>query len=119
MKTKEQLRKEIGILRDELSDIERSEWIEENAPLVGTYWKYRNSYSSTDKPTDYWWCYRKILSFRDQSFVTAEFQTDKFGNHRIDRNDYVHHSQGWVKCTAKEYRTAWKRLQKKLNYFPT
>lgn len=48
--------------------------------MVGTHWRYRNSYSCPKGPEDYWFVYRRIDSLNKSGEVTySEFQCDKDG----------------------------------------
>jgi hypothetical protein len=109
MSTKESLLNRLRKDRAELSRIEAREWLEDNYKHVGRWFKYRNCYSCPEKPSDYWWAYKKVLSIKNQHFVSFEFQTDKYGDHTI-RNNRFDLLSGWVPCTEEEGQKAWRKL---------
>lgn len=110
------LTKQLTKVHQRLSAIERKEWAKENADLVGTYWKCKNCYSRLEKPSDYWWAYRKLtsLSVRGQHFLAFTFQTDKYGHIRIEREEFCSGRSSWEPCTKKEFNRAWGKLVKSI-----
>jgi hypothetical protein len=87
--------------------------------LVGTCWRYRNSYSCPQEPSDYWFAYRKLVGLKDkeQAFIAQEFQIDKHGELRASGEASVpiyradHEMTGWKQISAKEYRAALRRAR--------
>lgn len=90
----EEKKEKLEALRIEVRDLEKKERSEKGYPkmqeLVGTYWKYRSSYSGSREKPESWWLYRYIKEVRpDGFFVTLEFQEDIHGIIRIDDNKMI------------------------------
>lgn len=108
----------INAIKDKVDAVEI---IPEIKKLIGTCYRVRNNYSCPEKPSDYWWLYRKLLSHDGKTVATLDFQTDKYGAVEI-KNDrrYVYHStedlfgSGWIRIGEaefnREYRDALKRI---------
>lgn len=92
-------------LRKQLADIEKQELQEridleypKFKELIGTCYKCKNSYSSPEVKSDYWYTYRKILSITpddlyfggiDNDLILARckcfsYQIDKYGEIRVN-----------------------------------
>ena len=115
--SKEQLQATINEARRKLSGIEYREAKERVAPLVGKCFRYRNSYSVPQKPSDYWWLYVKIIGTRGASAITFEFQTDKDGKLFIEPslehyNRFPSADRGYQSISSTEFNRAWQAVQK-------
>lgn len=106
---KQELQEIINKARESLGDIENAEWMQENIGKIGTFWKYCNSYSCPEKPSDYWWIYRRIKGIEEQRFITFDFCIDKDGKLAVEECKWSTLS-GWMPCAEAEYRRAWKRI---------
>lgn len=85
----EKKREEFAKLRMELMEMEEAEKMANKYPsakkLEGTYQKYRNCYSCPEKPSDYWYIYRRInLVKADGTMIVDRFQIDKYGDVRLE-----------------------------------
>lgn len=73
--------------------------------LVGTFWKYRNSYGIGEPRK--WWIYRMVMDVVDLRHVKIfEFQTDCKGKFEAEICDWAT-VEGWTKITRKELVDAW------------
>jgi hypothetical protein len=107
----EKLKKQYDKLRQEIQRAEQREFIDEMRPkmlkLVGTFWKYRNCYSCSDKPSDYWWAYRRVHGVRANGFVITEVQIDKYGTLTVNPKQYIHSNDGtmsgWIRASKREW----------------
>jgi hypothetical protein len=78
----EEKKAEFKKLQQEIWDLERKERLERDLPemrkLVGTYWKFRNSYSSPKEERDYWWKYRLVIKVTEEGYLeVAEIEITK------------------------------------------
>lgn len=92
-------------------DIEKSKEIQK---YVGSYFKYKNSYSSPENENDYWWLYIYVKEIKNNDLIVVSFQTDKDGKIIVDPNDYWHHDDNYIECSQKEFDTQWNKMIKKL-----
>jgi len=114
----EQKQIKLSKLSGEVEDLKREIEKEETYPrlvsLIGTGWKYRNSYSCPQKPSDYWNVYRKILAVKPNcSALVAEFSTDCHGEMTAKTKWECHprwFPDSWTQCTDKEINAAYARL---------
>ncbi len=108
--TEEEVRERCIKDRDFLQQCDRKRWAEENAPKVGKWFKYLNSYG-TGKP---WWLYGKVTGLHSYSSLTMfQFSTDCHGWIEVKERDTSYLSS-WVPCTEKEARIAWRKIVTKI-----
>jgi len=117
---KEELEKTIAVARNELSDIICEENIENNKKLIGKCFKYQNCYSHTEKESDYWWLYSKVLSVdKYGDCIIDQFQTDKDGQQTFipEKTDYINRSNNtnYIEIPESEFIEAWNLFVKKIN----
>jgi len=124
---KEQLQKQLNAIAKQ----EEKELIAKHYPefkkLEGKYFKYKNSYSCPEKPSDYWFLYTKITEIKPDDvyntrgngvachFKGWSFQTDKYANISVEKKKtgYVH-SLG-QEITENEFHSAWDKIIEALN----
>jgi hypothetical protein len=85
--------------------------------LVGKCFKYKNSYSSPEKESDYWYLYRKVLRIADEHpfIVSFDFQTDKDGKISIEPEERSStHLPGMVEIDGVEFWQEWCEVLKKV-----
>jgi hypothetical protein len=83
---KAELNATLAEARDRLREIERQERQGTSQQLVGKCYRFRNSYSCPEGPQDYWPLYSRILGVdEDANCVVLQFQTDRDGDCRINR----------------------------------
>jgi len=99
-------------LRQEIRDLEEKERVEKELPglkkLEGTYWKFRNSYSSPRTDADYWWKYRHVVKVTDDACLEmVDIEIDRYGElkmrHRSDER-FSYPSLEWVASSEDEWR---------------
>ncbi len=116
LKEQEQkLSTELRSVRDKIDKMKVSEQLPKlKKKYEGTYWKYKNSYSCPENPSDYWFLYKKVIQVKDLTWLkTLEFQTDKYGTLEIKENSSsVELLQ--TKITKKEFDAAYKKAMNKL-----
>ncbi|MET3225713.1 hypothetical protein ABIE85_001460 [Bradyrhizobium diazoefficiens] len=115
MESVEQLRKISADAQMKLHRLEVAQREAANGAKVGKTFKYRNSYSCPEKPSDYWWMYSKVTHMKDGLLYATTFQTDKYGNVHVKTNEGCYHMQGHTPIPAGEFNRAWKALRKKLD----
>jgi len=73
--------------------------------LVGTYWKYKNSYSFPEEESDYWYIYRRIDSIFNNSLQCTDVQIDKDGRAEIRSREISWYGLGgnWQPSDKKEF----------------
>lgn len=59
--------------------IDEREWKPKRLAHVGRCFKVRNNYSCPEKPSDYWWLYKRVVKIDGYSLVTEEFHRDRYG----------------------------------------
>jgi hypothetical protein len=126
---KEQLQKELNAIAKQ----EHKEMIDANYPefkkLEGRFFKYKNSYSLPEKPSDYWWLYQKVIEIKPEDIYMGangplshyrgwSFQTDKHGTITIENNKhgYVHGLEKEI--TEAEFNEAWNKMVERLSNLP-
>lgn len=110
---KEQARK----IADKIGKIEDAERYEQNKELEGRTFKFRNCYSCSEKPSDYWWLYTKVTKVTRDHIHVHQFQTDKYGEITIslDKTYYRHvplHDRTEIKPA--EFERQWKAMKKRI-----
>jgi hypothetical protein len=79
--------------------------------LLGTTYRYRNSYSCPEKPSDYWWLYVKVVAIEGGAFLTEQFQTDKHGDSDYKPRHYLMNlNDGYKPVAASVYAAEKKKL---------
>lgn len=127
MNRKEELQRELK----EIEEQERKDLIEKEFPnfqnLIGKFFKYENSYSSPEEPSDYWWVYRKVISITpDDLYIGREniassycrvvsFQKDKYGNIEFKPEDETHTHYLGEEISENEYNEAFELILKELS----
>jgi len=103
-------------IRTELYRLRGIETQERNRSLVGRCFKYRNSYSCPEKPSDYWWMYTKVMKLKGANIICWQFQTDRDGKIEIEfaRSYYNHMVGDQVEISESEFNKAWRSIQKKI-----
>lgn len=116
MQTVEELTRIASEAQEKLAAIKYAGWRKDNAPKVGKTFRYRNSYSCPEKPSDYWTMWAKVTRMGEDGILYAtQFQTDKYGNVDIKFDQCIHHAQYYTPCPKAEFNKAWRALLKKLN----
>lgn len=116
MKNKEDLINERRRLSDEIHKIENKERRDENAKLVGKFFKYRNNYSCPEKNSDYWFLYSTFTKQDSVGYLRElSFQTDKYGDGSFKVEKFSSGPLGGsVEISKKEFNAALKRFQKRV-----
>lgn len=65
--------------------IDEREYAPKRRALVGKCFKYRNSYSCPEKPSDYWWMWAKVAGEESGGIALVSSERDKNGDIRIRR----------------------------------
>ena len=87
-----------------ISEIEFARDEERSAEFVGRYFKYRNSYSCPEKPSDYWYLYFKVTGYEGRRLRGFSFERDKYGKFFFDPNaETFHHLSGYQEIEAAEF----------------
>lgn len=76
-------RRKVMRLKDELYRAQIAPALE---ALAGKCFRYRNSYSCPEKPSDYWYIYRRVVGHTDYSVTTFDVQRDSYGLIKIEPN---------------------------------
>ena len=128
MKTKAELQEELR----QIEEKEFNELIEKHYPYFKTLenkcFKIKNCYSCPENENDYWFLYVKIQKIEKNDlyklgenifcqFHGWSFQTDKYGNIRIEFNldNYVHSLPKENEISNEEFKEAWIQLQNNLS----
>jgi hypothetical protein len=88
-----------------------------NKALIGKCFRYRNSYSCPEKPSDYFWFYVRVLSANGYGVTCHTFQTDKNGRIEIEWSSHrsSYHgglSDGYRPITRAQFDKAWRAVKK-------
>ncbi len=102
----QKIEKQISLLRVKLNKARDKEAREVTYPklkkLVGTTWKYRNSYSCPKGKEDYWWVYRKVIDARkDGALEVFTVQIDTNAKLTIERETIwlpEHFVKSWLRA---------------------
>lgn len=106
-------------LRIEQEKLYKKEELPKLKNLVGSYWKYRNSYSGPTKPEDYWWLYCRVdkLQENERFLETTEFQIDSDGKIEI-KGSHIYNADcflnGYKSIDKEEFEDAFFKLIKKV-----
>jgi len=117
MPTLEVLRKQARDAGEAISKIETEKRRKAHAKLVGRSYRYRNSYSCPEKPSDYWWMYTKVTSMDDDGYLRGlQFQVDRDGNIMIEFAHYLYHhlNGGYEPIKTVEFDRAWEAMVEKI-----
>jgi len=97
-------------LEDAIAEIEKGPALR---ALVGRCFRYKNSYSCPEKPSDYWWLYKRVLGVktgRYEEVFIEQFETDKNGETTI-----LHHSLTYMSCLGEKIsRAQYDRARKRM-----
>lgn len=88
-----------------------------NLALIGKSFRYRNSYSCPEKPSDYFWLYLRVMSVEGLTINCLTFQTDNRGRVEIDTRHQKYSgglSDGYRPITKGQFDRAWRALQKRI-----
>jgi hypothetical protein len=86
---KEKLEQIVANARQELIKIGNKERSKEASKILGRCYRFRNNYSMPEKPSDYWWLYRRVVRIeKDGTIRCFEFQTDKHGEISVKPEAY-------------------------------
>lgn len=112
----ETLKQQARAVAEKIGRIEDAERYAQNKKLEGKAFKYRNSYSCPDKPSDYWWMYTKVLKVTRDFIHIHQFQTDRYGSVTIDleKKHYRHFHGGFVEIKSSEFERQWKALKARI-----
>lgn len=108
-------RKALNVLREEKFETEELPKMKAN---IGKCFRYRNNYSCPEKPSDYWWLYRKITGVKDGSYTSFQFQTDRDGMVRIEQKEWDNISESDKEITDAEFNHVWKETLAKIKQSP-
>lgn len=102
-------------VNERIGAIEMAARDKENTALVGRCFKFRNSYSCPEKPSDYWWLYLVVLKAAKGGLYTFEFQTDRHGEFDIKPRGF-HYNIGddYQQISRTEFDRAWKQTRKEI-----
>lgn len=88
-------------LHSEMRAIEIVEAKERNSPLVGRYFKYRNTYGFGES----WWLYLKVIGLEDSAFRVVQFEITETGRHEACATSKMS-LDNWQSITLSEYAEA-------------
>lgn len=115
IETEESLKAEFNRIKEKLWAIDAKRQTEIGQKKVGKFYKYRNSYSCPQKPSDYWWKYFAPRVANGSSLTGLSFQTDCDGSSSIWANEFhAQHLGGWTEISKPEFTRALKAFQKKI-----
>ncbi len=111
---KQELEKIITEARSELWEIENTERQKLYTPLVGKFFKYRNSYSVPQTEADYWYQYVEVTGVEGENIGVKVFmfENDVHGQIRIEldgRKPIL--SSGYTEISRDEFLSAWQNIQ--------
>lgn len=111
MERKEELRRQLKVLHEELNTITDAEDDVRNATFVGKCFKTRNNYSCPKIAKDYWWLYFKVLRAADVGLYCLCFQIDCNGRIDIEPNVYMtaNSFDSYTPIKPAEFEKAWTR----------
>lgn len=113
---KEELKNQINSAREKLRVIEEREAQELSAPLYRKCFKYKNCYSSPEKPSDYWYLYLKVIAVEGSALTVCEFECDKYGElrYKSKRHMDVASILRYTEISEAEFQTAFNIFQNKM-----
>lgn len=110
--------KELRALQIEVRELQAEVEAKEKYPklkkLIGTHWKYINSYSCPSNPSDYWPIYRKVLRVKKScELLVSSLEVDSYGEIRCRKkwlsSDSFECTNG-NECSAGEFKAAHRKL---------
>lgn len=117
-KREKELTKIIGDARAEMESIETERAEKESKPLVGRFFKSRNNYSCPEKPSDYWFMYRRVTGADGVRLTTIDFYKDQYGRCVIEHGYTFTHllvdSQHTSEIKPHEFQEAWRKFQQQV-----
>lgn len=116
MENMDALKSEARKINEKISRIEHDARATENKQHIGRCFKYRNSYSCPEKPSDYWWLYIRVTGLlKDGSVEYTEFQIDKYGEVTIKAKKQMYWVRdGYRPISKSEFDRAWRRTMEKI-----
>ena len=101
--TLKEITEERDRLNKEIQELEQKEFEETELPglrkLIGTYWKYLNSYDGNKN----WWLYLHITDVNNYGDKKGlKVQIDCYGNLRIEKAEWVY-IDDWIKSSREEF----------------
>ena len=75
-----------------------------NKKLIGTYYKYHNSYSSDE----YWWLFKEVIGVNGTTLVCREYQTTSHETSEVKDEEHPCYREsgmgyGYAKISKKEF----------------
>lgn len=118
-KSLEELKRIAKSAGDEISRIEVRERVAEANSLLGRCFKYRNSYSCPEKPSDYWWLYLRVVGVdKFGGLECFEFQIDKYGDLSVRPKRHAYLSiTGYTTIRLTEFSRAWESFTNRIWQF--
>ena len=117
----QELRDERIRIRDELDDLKHKPVLDN---LVGTYWKYRNSYSCPQSDKDYWWMFAKVIRIIDSgSICLLKAQIDSEDRMSVKEETWPYSTNpekplsGWIEIDESEFMDAWDAIEQRLESY--
>src|SRR5690606_5369096 len=104
--------------------------------VEGKYFKFKNSYSLPETPSDYWWLFIKVTEVRKEDLYIGwdeevmgkfrgwSFCTDKYSTIEISMDDqmssfrYLHFLDDCKEITEDEFNREWNKMVDKLDKLP-
>ena len=97
--------------RDELDDIRTKRVEEENTPLVGKYFKYRNSYGGGSEG---WWLYARVDNVSGSSISATTFEKTSSDIFEAQTKSWWSKHDGYMEINELEFMMAWDKFTKEL-----
>lgn len=130
-KLRKQTKRELQQQLKAIVEQEHKEMIEKYYPefkkYEGRFFKVRNNYSRPEKPSDYWWLYKKVVEIKPNNIYDTgsngvachysgwSFETDSYGTFTVSqRNMGYLHSLG-EEITEAEFNAAWNKAMDRLD----
>jgi len=109
------IRSQINILHDRQNEIEEDVREKANKKLIGKCFKVKNCYSCPEKPSDYWWLYKRVDSTEGTFLKVKMFQTDQYGKTTIELNNMLMSVDLSCEISHEEFNKAWSDTMSKLS----
>lgn len=112
MNAKEEKKKrdEFDRLRYELNELDKNRTHEKNEKLIGTCYKFHNSYGHDEK----WWLYLQVIGANDYWPIAFQFEKTSMNEFKVETNRIFTGSEGYQKITKEEFREAWVKFRDEL-----
>jgi len=104
------IRNQVQILVAESSRRNEARAEAENRPLVGRYFKTRNSYGSGRK----WWLYKKVTGSKGAWLTCFQFQNMAGKRLEATTDDGLYGVEGYIEIKKSEWDKAWSEFKAKL-----